>query len=67
MEYVSLYHLFTSFVSERSEATRKVVLTNMIVIIAQIKEVIPGSVVVASEDELTPSLAIVVLSSNLHI
>lgn len=67
MEYVSLYHLFTSFVSERREATRKVVLTNMIVIIAQIKEVIASSAVVACEDELTPSLAIVVLSSNLHI
>lgn len=39
----------------------------MIVIIAGIKELISSSVLVASEDELTPSLAIVVLSSNLHI
>lgn len=34
---------------------------------AQIKEVIPSSVVEAPEDELALSLAIVVLSSKLHI
>lgn len=39
-------------------------LTNTIVVISQIKEVISSSVMVASEDELIPSPAVVILSSN---